>query len=93
MLYFRINRCDEAHEHLDRARRIFVNLKELGNAAQVDETRACVFLQQGRFTDAERVAHLAVQNQEKTGRHALLAEALVTHGRALARIESYGAAL
>jgi len=93
MLYFRINRCDDAHEHLDRARRIFVSLKDLGSAAQVDETRACVFLQQGRLIEAERVAHLAVQNQEKSGRHALLAEALITHGKALARLESYGAAL
>jgi len=93
MLYFRINRCDEAHEHLDRARRIFVNLKDLGSAAQVDETRACVFLQQGRLKEAERVAGLAVQNQEKTGRQALLAEALITHGRALARLGSYGASL
>jgi tetratricopeptide (TPR) repeat protein len=93
MLYFRINQYDEAHEHLDRARRIFINLKDFGSAAQVDETRACVFLQQGRATDAERVACLAVQNQEKTGRHALLAEALTTHGRALARLENYGAAL
>src|SRR5215213_8620790 len=93
MLYFRINRCDEAHEHLDRSRRIFVSLKDVGSAAQVDETRACVFLQQGRVTEAERVARLAVQNQEKTGRHALLAEALTTHGRALARLNSYGASL
>jgi len=93
MLYFRINQYDDAHEHLDRARRIFINLKDFGSAAQVDETRACVFLQQGRVADAERVARLAVQNQEKTGRHALLAEALITHGRALARLENYGAAL
>jgi tetratricopeptide (TPR) repeat protein len=93
MLYFRINQCDEALEHLDRARRIFIDLKDFGSAAQVDETRAGVFLQQGRVTDAERVARLAVQNQEKTGRHALLAEALITHGRALARLENYGAAL
>src|SRR5215207_470512 len=48
MLYFRINRCDEAHEHLDRARRIFSSLKDVSLMAQVDETRACVFLQQGR---------------------------------------------
>jgi tetratricopeptide (TPR) repeat protein len=92
-LYFRINRCDDAHEHLDRARRIFASLKDRSAAAQVDETRACVFLQQGRVTDAEHVARLAVQNQEKSGRHGLLAEALITHGRALARLERYGASL
>ena len=93
MLYFRINRCDEAHQHLDRARRIFQSLKDIGCMAQVDETRACVFLEQGRVTDAERAARAAVLNQEKSGRHALLAEALITHGKALARLQRYGAAL
>jgi tetratricopeptide (TPR) repeat protein len=93
MLYFRINRCDEAHEHLNRAHRIFTALKDVGSVAQVDETRACVFLQQGRVTEAERVARLAVQNQEKTGRHALLAEALTTHGKALARLKNHAGAL
>lgn len=93
MLYFRINKYDEAHEHLDRARRIFARLKDISLMAQVDETRACVFLAQGRITEAERVARLAVQNQEKTERHALVAEALITHGRALARLQRYGASL
>lgn len=93
MLYFRINQCDEAHKHLDRARRIFSNLKDISLMAQVDETRACVFLKQGRITEAERVARLAVQNQEKTERLTLIAEALITHGRALARLERYGASL
>jgi len=44
LIYFSINRCDEAHQHLDRARRIHVSLKDAGTAAQVDETRATVFL-------------------------------------------------
>lgn len=93
ILYFRINQYDEAHAHLDRARRIFAGLKDVSLMAQVDETRACVFLAQGRIAEAERVARLAVQNQEKTERHALIAEALITHGRALARLQRYGASL
>jgi tetratricopeptide (TPR) repeat protein len=93
MLYFRINQYDEAHKHLDRARRIFISLKDFGLVAQVDETRACVFLEQGRVVAAERVARLAVQNQEKTGRHALVADALIAHGRALARLERYATSL
>ena len=93
VLYFKINRCDEAHKHLDRARRIFASLKDRSAAAQVDETRACVFLKQGRIAGAERVAHSAVLNQEISGRHALLAEALITHGKALARLQRYGASL
>jgi tetratricopeptide (TPR) repeat protein len=93
MLYFRINQCDQAHEHLDRARRIFQSLRDVGCVAQVDETRACVFLRQGRLVEAEHVARSAVRAQEKTNRHGLLAEALTTHGRALARLERYGSSL
>jgi tetratricopeptide (TPR) repeat protein len=93
MLYFRLNQCDEAHEHLNRARRIFESLKDIGCMGQVDETRACVFLKQGKLVEAESVARSAVRNQEKTNRNGLLAEALTTHGRALARLERYGASL
>jgi tetratricopeptide (TPR) repeat protein len=92
-LYFKINRCEQAHEHLDHARRVLVSLKDFGTIAQVDETRARVFLKQGRLIDAEVAARAAVRSLEKSGRHALLAEALITHGRALARLKRYGAAL
>lgn len=93
VLFFKINRYAEAHEHLDRSRRILASLKDFGSITQVDETRACVFLQQGRVSEAERVARRVVQNQEKSGRQAWLADALITHGRALARLGNYGAAL
>jgi tetratricopeptide (TPR) repeat protein len=93
LIYFNINRCEEAHQHLDRARRIHASLKDAGTVAQVDETRACVFLKQGRLKEAEEAARAAVRSQEKTGRHALLAEALITHGRALARLQRFSTAL
>jgi DNA-binding NtrC family response regulator len=80
-------------QSLDRARRIFVNLKDNGRAAQVDETRACVFLKEKRIAEAERVARSAVRVQEKSGNPGLLAEALITHGRALARLTRYSASL
>jgi tetratricopeptide (TPR) repeat protein len=92
-LYFKINRCDEAHQHLDRARRVLVSLRDAGTVAQVDETRACVFLQQGRLNEAERAARSSVRSLEKSGRHALLAESLITHGKALARLGNHSAAL
>src|SRR5215213_3148185 len=92
-LYFKINRCDEAHQHLDQARRILVSLKDAGTIAQVDETRACVFLKQGRLAEAERAARSSVRSLEKSDRNALLAEALITHGRALARLGNQSAAL
>lgn len=84
MLFFRIDRCDDAHAHLDRARSIFASLNDVSLVGQVEETRACVFLAQGRVTDAERAARAAVLKQEKSGRHALLTEALITHGKTLA---------
>jgi tetratricopeptide (TPR) repeat protein len=93
VINFEINRCKEAHEHLDRARRMFISLKDKGAMAQVDETRACVFLQQGRLNEAERAASSSVRSLEKSGRHAVLAESLITHGRALARLGNHSAAL
>ncbi len=92
-LYYKIKRHEEAHAHLDHARRVLVGLKDTSTVAQVDETRACVFLEQGQTAEAERIARSAVRSLEKTDRQGLLAEALVTHGRALARLGNYSIAL
>lgn len=93
LLYYNINRFDEAHEHLDRARRILVRLKVHGTVAQIDETRACVFLKQGRIEEAEHAARSSVRRLDKGDRPVALIEALITHGRALARLGSYSMAL
>ena len=92
-LLYKVNHCEEAHEHLDSARRIFNSLKDRSAAAQVDETRARVFLKEKRNTEAEKVARASVRALENSDRQALLAEALTTHGAALARTGHYGAAL
>ena len=92
-LYFKINRFDEANEHLDRARRIYKSIKDACTAAQVDETRARILLSQGRMTEAERVIRGAVRVQEKGGNSFLLTESLITYGRVLARSERYAASL
>jgi tetratricopeptide (TPR) repeat protein len=92
-LYFKINRFAEANEHLDRARRIYVRIKDAHTAAQVDETRARIFLEQRRIADAERVIRSAVRVHEKSGTAILLTEALITYGRVLARLERYTASL
>ena len=88
-LYFKINRCDEALEHLDYARRVFKDLADITAIAQVDETRAGVFLKQECPEEAEQAARSSVETLEKTDRHALLAESLITHGRSLARLGEY----
>lgn len=93
VLYFAINRCEEAHQHLDHARRLLDSLEDVTGVAQVDESRASVLLKQDRVVEAERIVRSAVDTQEKSGRQALLAEALITHGRALARLKNYSAAL
>jgi tetratricopeptide (TPR) repeat protein len=92
-LYFKINQYKEAHEHLDKARRILTSLKDSVTLAQVDETRARVFLKQKRNVEAEKVARLCVRTLEESGRQSLLAEALITHGRALSRLRKYSVAL
>jgi tetratricopeptide (TPR) repeat protein len=92
-LYFKINRFDEAKEHLDRARRIHVKIKDARRAAHVDETRARILLAQGRITEAERVIRSAVNVQERDGNSFYLTEALITYGRVLARGERYSASL
>jgi tetratricopeptide (TPR) repeat protein len=88
-LYFKLNRCEEALDHLDYARRVFTDLKDITATAQVDETRAGVYLKQGLPDEAEEAARSSVETLEKTDRHALLAESLITYGRALARLGDY----
>jgi tetratricopeptide (TPR) repeat protein len=92
-LYLKINCFKEAHEHLNRARRIFTCLKDRIALAQVDETRARVFLKEKRDADAERAARSSVRTLENSDRPSLLAEALKRHGMALARLGHYSAAL
>jgi tetratricopeptide (TPR) repeat protein len=84
-LYFTAKRFKEAHRHLDHARRLMMSLKDRVGAARVDETIARVFLAQKRNVEAEKAAKSAVSILEQSGHHSL-AEALITHGRALARL-------
>ncbi len=93
LIYFQINQRDEAHKHLDRARRIFTSLKDKNATAQVDETRARVFLKESRNAEAEKVARSSVRILEKSDMQFLLVESLTTHGIALSRLGSYGVAL
>jgi DNA-binding NtrC family response regulator len=85
-LYLTAGKLKEAHEHLNHARRLFVSLKDSVSAAQVDETRARVFLAQKRNAEAERAARAAARTLEAAGLQSLLAEALTTRGAALARL-------
>lgn len=85
MLFSVVGKFPEAHEHLDRAQAIFTSLKDSVHLAQVDETRARVLLAGGHAAEAEKLVRSAVRTLEKGGEQSLLAEALTTHGTALAR--------
>jgi CheY-like chemotaxis protein len=88
-LFFTIGRYEQAHTHLDRARQLFIELKDTGTVAQVDETRARTFLASGRFADAERVIRAAVRTLERGDEKAVLAEALTTFGTIKARLGKF----
>ena len=85
-LFATLGNFAEAHTHLERARRLFVRLKDTVHSAQVDETRARAFIAAGRYAEAERLARLAAGILSKGGELALLSETLTTHGIALARL-------
>src|SRR5439155_9930103 len=88
-LFYTIGRYKDAHYHLDRARHLFLRLRDVGTAAQVDETRARTLLAEGRVIEAERLIRSAVRTLGKGGQQAVLAEALTTQGIALARLGSH----
>jgi CheY-like chemotaxis protein len=88
-LFFTLGQYGDAHKHLDRARYLFIEVKDSGTAAQVDETRARTLLAEGQIVQAERVVRAAVKSLERGGEQAVLAEALNTHGIALARLGHY----
>lgn len=85
-LFGTIGRFAEAHEHLDRAQALLTSLKDRVHLAQVDDARAKVLLEQRRYAEAEKLARLAVRVLENGGEQSLYAEALTTHGIALARL-------
>jgi CheY-like chemotaxis protein len=88
-LFSSIGKFPEAHHHLDRAQALFTSIKDTARLAGVDETRAKVLLAEGRIPEAERLVRSAVQVLERGGEQSLLAEALTTHGIALARMGSH----
>jgi CheY-like chemotaxis protein len=85
-LLYTSGRFADAHIHLNHARRLFLDLKESGKIAQVDDVIARVLLAEGRPRVAVRVINGAVRTLSRGGEQGLLAEALTTQGRVLARL-------
>ena len=88
-LFASIGRFREAQNHLDRARRLFSKLGDHGAVAYTDDSRAQAFLLEGRPEEAERLARGAVRALKDGGEQMMLAEALTTHGIALARLSQF----
>ena len=84
-----VRRFDEAHEHLNRARHLFVAASDRGSVAQVDETRARVLLAQGRLHAAESAIREAVRVLSEGGEQGLLTEALTTQARVLVKLGNF----
>jgi CheY-like chemotaxis protein/tetratricopeptide (TPR) repeat protein len=88
-LLYLVGRYQEAHEHLNRARRLFLTIKDKGRIAQVDDARARVLLAESRLKEAERASGNAVEVLSKGGEQGLYAEALTTRGRILAKLGNF----
>jgi tetratricopeptide (TPR) repeat protein len=85
-LFANIGRFAEAQEHLAHARSLHLSVGDHGGAAGAEDTRAQAFLLERKYDQAEKAARTAVRALKRGGEQALLAEALTTHGKALARL-------
>ncbi len=86
-LFRELSHFKDAHEYLEQARRLRTSVKDKIGIAQIDDTRAQVFIAEKKFREAEAVAKSAVRVLEKSGHQCLLADALITQGIALARLK------
>jgi tetratricopeptide (TPR) repeat protein len=85
-LLYKLSRFKEAYQWLEQARRLTLSVRDKVRTAQINETLAQVLIAQKKHKEAESVARGAVRAFEKSGHQCLLAEALITHGIALARL-------
>jgi tetratricopeptide (TPR) repeat protein len=86
-LFATLGKFREAQEHLARARSLHLSVGDHGGAAGAEDTRAQAFLLEGKYDQAEKAARSAVRTLKRGGEQALLAEALTTQGKALARLK------
>ncbi len=89
-LLYKLSRFQDAHRYLEEARRLAISIKDKVGAAQIDRTRAQVFMGQRKFKEAEATARSAVFVLERSGQQGLLADAMITHGIALAQLKTAG---
>ncbi len=85
-LLFKLSRFRQAHQYLQEARRLALLLRNKVVVAQIDDTRAQVFIAENKYSEAEAVARAAVASVRKSCHQGLLIDTLITHGIALARL-------
>ena len=85
-LFATLGRFTEAQQHLAQARMLLLSIGDRGGAAGVEDSRAQAFLLEGKYDLAEGAARSAVRSLKVGGEQSRLAEALTTHGKALARL-------
>ncbi len=93
LVFGHLERFNEAHEHLDRAFSVASKLADKGMRAQVEDTRARMFLNQGHVEQAEKIARAAVTSLREGDQQSNLVAALTTHATAQARVGQQSAAL
>lgn len=79
-LLYKMGRYPEAHESLDRAEQIFKSFGDAGSLAQVNETRARVFVAEKRYEEADWLISSVIQVFEQGNDYALLVDALTIQG-------------
>ncbi|HZE67922.1 MAG TPA: tetratricopeptide repeat protein [Pyrinomonadaceae bacterium] len=92
-LFASIGRYDQAHEHLNNARSLFVKLRDKGMVAHVDETSAKTLLADGHYEEAEKAIRNSVRVFEEGDERSAFAEALTTQGLVFARLKQTDDAL
>src|ERR1041384_265706 len=85
-LLYKLSRFRQAHQFLNEARRLALVVRNKVVVAQIDDTRAQVFIAEKKYTEAEAVARAAAASLRKSGHLGLLIDTLITHGIALARL-------
>jgi tetratricopeptide (TPR) repeat protein len=86
LILFNQARFKESLKYLAEARRLSVIAKDKVRTAQFDESRAQVLIALGRLTEADTVLRGVIQVFARSGHQCLLADALITHGIALAHL-------
>ena len=91
-LLLTLGRLKSAEAHLSRARKVFGGLADRLRQAQVDDTLARLYLEQGRFDLAHESASRAIETLQQGDEDPLLAEVLRTKGIVCCRLQRFNEA-